>query len=84
MSFEIGKKVKLKDEFRLDNSPYEMIIESIDGSEISLFWFGNDSSKKEGKFNESFLEELNDEDYDPSVGAFFDDGSESHGGSTVF
>ncbi|MCT7636401.1 hypothetical protein [Aliarcobacter butzleri] len=84
MSFEIGTKVKLKDEFRLADSPYEMIIESIEDSEISVFWFGNDSSKKEGKFNESFLEEISDEEYDPTAGAFFDDSIEDHCGSSTF
>lgn len=74
MSFEIGKKVKLKEEFMTANSPNEMIVESFEDSEISVFWFGNDGSKKEGKFNESFLEEISDEEYDPMVGAFYDDG----------
>ena len=84
MSFEIGKRVKLKEEFFTSNSPYEMIIESIEGSEISVFWFGNDSSKKEGKFNESFLEEISEEEYDSTDGAFYDDGIEDHGNSTIF
>lgn len=44
MSFEIGTKVKLKDEYFLSNTPSKMIVESIEGSQISVFWFGNDSS----------------------------------------
>lgn len=85
MSFEIGTKVKLKDEHFLSNAPSDMIIESIEGSQISVFWFGNDCSKKEAKFDVSFLEEIDsNEDYDLSDGAFYDDGLEDHGGSTVF
>ena len=83
MSFEIGTKVKLKDEHFLSNTPSKMIVESIEGSQISVFWFGNDSSKKVASFSESFLEVI-EEEYEPSVGAFFDDGIEEHGGSTVF
>lgn len=83
MSFEIGTKVKLKDEYFLSNTPSKMIVESIEGSQISVFWFGNDGSKKEASFSESFLEVI-EEEYEPSVGVFFDDGIEEHGGSTVF
>ena len=83
MSFEIGTKVKLKDEYFVVNTPSEMIVESIDDSEISVFWFGNDGSKKEGKFNESFLEEIADEEYNPTAGAFFDGGLEDQNSSTI-
>ncbi len=84
MSFEIGTKVKLKDEYFLSNTPSKMIVESVNDADLSVFWFGNDGSKKEEKFNKSFLEEISDEEYDPMDGAFFDDGVDSHGGSTTF
>jgi len=85
MSFKTGTKVKLKDEYRLADSPYEMIVESIDDSKVNVFWFGNDRSKKEAKFDESFLEVISgDDDYDPTSGAFFDDGIDEQNGSTVF
>lgn len=85
MSFKIGTKVKLKDEFFLKDSPYEMIVESINDLGVGVFWFGTDGSKKEAKFEENFLEEINsDEEYDPTAGAYFDDGLDEKNGSTVF
>lgn len=85
MSFEIGIKVKLKEEFFLRDSPCEMLVESINDPEISVFWFGADGSKKEAKFDKNFLEEIDsDEEYDSSEGAFFDDGIDEQNGSTVF
>jgi len=85
MCFKIGTKVKLKDEYRLVDSPYEMIVKVVNDSEIGVFWFGADGSKKEAKFDKSFLEEINsDEEYDPTEGAFFDDGIDEQNGSTVF
>lgn len=84
MSFEVGTKVKLKEEFLIPNSPSEMIVESVNDADVNVFWFGNDSSKIEARFNESFLEEISDEEYDPSEGSFYDDGTENHGGSTIF
>lgn len=47
------------------------------------FGLGMIAHKKVASFSESFLEVI-EEEYEPSVGAFFDDGIEVHGGSTVF
>ncbi len=56
MNFSVGDKVTLKEEFKLSNSPREMIVEGIADTEVSVFWFDDTNEKKQGKFSENFLE----------------------------
>lgn len=85
MSFKIGTKVKLKEDFFLPNTPREMVIESISHSEVKVFWFGNDGSKQESTFDENFLEEVNMDNEDKfHMDGFFDDGTDNGNGSTMF